>query len=182
MAAVYTPFDASLELDTTVVEQQAAYLNKTGVHTILVAGTTGESVKLTTAERKSLAEAWMKVSGKYNIRVLVHVGTNALPDARELAQHAESIGASGIVTMSTTYFRPSTIDQLLAELASIFNAAPTLPAWYYHIPSATGDNFYQGFNMADMLAANNLSTSTGLAASAVVPTLVGIKFTGESDW
>jgi N-acetylneuraminate lyase len=170
---VYTPFDEDFSLNVSVVPAQAAYLNKTGVKSVLVAGTTGESVKLTTDERKALAEAWSKAGAAYGMRIFVHVGANALDDARELARHAQSIGASGLVSMSTTYFRPSTISQLIAELQFVFSAAPSMPAWYYHIPSMTGVNNFQGFNMFDMLQANNLTSS------AAIPNLVGIKFTGE---
>lgn len=180
VAAVYTPFDEQLALDTSVVVKQAAYLNATGVHHVLVAGTTGESVKLTVAERKELAEAWAKVAPTYGINLFIHVGANAMADAQELARHAETIKAAGLVSMSSTYFRPSSVDALVDQLADIFGAAPSLPAWYYHIPSMTGDNYFRGFDMHDMLVANSISSESLLqAASERVPNLVGIKYTGE---
>lgn len=175
VAAVYTPFNDDMELDVSVVPSQAKYLNDTGVHHILVAGTTGESVKLTVAERKELAEAWAKAAPAYGIKIYVHIAANALADARELARHAESISADGLVAMSTTYFRPSTVDALVTELQYMFSAAPSLPAWYYHIPSMTGDNNFKGFDMHDFLVANQ-----GDGGAAKIPNLVGVKFTGEA--
>ena len=180
MAAVYTPFDEQLALDTSVVVKQAAYLNATGVHHVLVAGTTGESVKLTVAERKQLAEAWAAVAPTYGINLFIHVGANAMADAQELARHAASIKAAGLVAMSSTYFRPSSVDALVSQLADIFGAAPLLPAWYYHIPSMTGDNYFRGFDMHALLVADITDGETSLPTLRPrIPNLVGIKFTGE---
>merc|ERR1719498_507899 len=178
VAAVYTPFDEQLALDTSVVVKQAAYLNATGVHHVLVAGTTGESVKLTVAERKQLAEAWAAVAPTYGINLFIHVGANAMADAQELARHAASIKAAGLVAMSSTYFRPSSVDALVSQLADIFGAAPLLPAWYYHIPSMTGDNYFRGFDMHALLVADITDGETSLPTLRPrIPNLVGIKFT-----
>ena len=63
VAAVYTPFDSSNQLDTSQVSLQAKWLNSTGVHVewAFFGGTTGESVSLTNDERKTLLEEWAKV-------------------------------------------------------------------------------------------------------------------------
>jgi dihydrodipicolinate synthase/N-acetylneuraminate lyase len=53
---------------------QAAALQRQKVQYILVAGTTGESLKLSTDERLRLTEEWFKVAPTYDIKVFVHVG------------------------------------------------------------------------------------------------------------
>jgi len=62
MAAAFTPFNATdgYSVNYNAVAQQASWLASTGVKHVLVAGTTGESVKLTTHERQLLAEEWVK--------------------------------------------------------------------------------------------------------------------------
>ena len=49
-----------MNLNPSAVEDQAAWLNETGVKYVFVSGTTGESVKLTLNERLSQAKAWVE--------------------------------------------------------------------------------------------------------------------------
>merc|ERR1711988_58430 len=67
--------------------------------------------------------------------------------------------------MPSVFFKPATVEALAQWLQHVGNAAPTLPLYYYHIPSMTGVNF----KMIDLLKA---------AERIGVPTLVGIKYTG----
>ena len=46
-----------------------------------ILGTTGEGVSLNVAERKQVAEAWMKHSKKLN-KILCHVGANSISDVK----------------------------------------------------------------------------------------------------
>ena len=77
--AVVTPMTADgLSMNLSVVPQQAAYLRKTGVPRAYIAGTTGESLSLTTIERMKLVEEWEKVAGDYGIEYLVHIGAESI--------------------------------------------------------------------------------------------------------
>ena len=51
MAAAFTPFNAHGELDFTNVDKMAARLSEWGVPNVMLGGTTGESVSLSSAER-----------------------------------------------------------------------------------------------------------------------------------
>ena len=85
VAATHTPFhdDGSLRLDS--IEKQAQHLAKSGVNLVFVCGTTGESSALTCEERRAIALRWCEVVKGSEMKVVVHVGSNSLTDARQLA-------------------------------------------------------------------------------------------------
>ena len=67
-----------------------------GVEGLYVCGSTGEGPSMTTDERKRVAAAYLEaVAGR--IPVVVQVGHNAVADAKELARHAEAIGADAMI-------------------------------------------------------------------------------------
>jgi len=140
VAATHTPFsrDGTLRLD--IVEQQAAHLQANGVGTVFIGGTTGESASLTLEERLQLTERWVKVTHGTSMRVVVHVGSNCLADARALAAQAQRLGATAIAALAPSYFKPATVEVLASCCAEIAAAAPETPFYYYDIPALTGVN------------------------------------------
>ena len=163
VAATHTPFHADGSLNLAVVERQCAHLLANGVTSVFIGGTTGESSSLSLDERRALAKRWMEVARGTAMRVVVHVGSNALADARVLAADAQQLGAHAIAALSPSYFKPRSLDALIACAADIAAAAQAMPFYFYDIPSMTGVSF----SMCDFLA----------QAAARVPTLAGIKFT-----
>ncbi len=163
VAATHTPFAADGELNLAVVEKQAAHLLHQGVNTVFVGGSTGESHSLTVAERLALAQRWSEVARGSALRLVVHVGSNCLADARALAAQAQSRGAAAVSALAPSYFKPKSLDALIACCAEIASAAPALPFYFYDIPVLTGVQF----SMPEFLA----------AAPQRAPTLAGIKFT-----
>ena len=110
VTAVFSPFDSHGNLNISVVPQQAAYLNATGVKWVFVTGTTGESLSLTIKERKRLFDAWISTGSN----VIAHVGAESAGDARDLATHAELAGAKAIGAMPPTFFKPASAAALAA--------------------------------------------------------------------
>ncbi len=163
IAATFTPFAADGSVNVGVVPSYAEHLRAQGVAGVFVNGTTGEGLSLSLAERETLAEAW-KAKAK-GLKVFVHVGHNALPDARQLAAHAESIGADAIATVAPSFFKPG-LDALVEWCAAVASAAPHTPFYLYHMPSMSGVNV----SMAAFLR----------RAAPRIPTLAGIKFTYEN--
>ena len=162
VAATHTPFHADGSLNLAVVEKQCAHLLANDVSAVFIGGTTGESSSLSLEERRLLAKCWMEVVRGTAMRVVVHVGSNALTDARVLAGDAQALGAHAIAALSPSYFKPRSLDALIACAADIAAAAPEMPFYFYDIPSMTGVSF----PMADFLA----------QARERIPTLAGIKF------
>ena len=169
VAAVYSPFkaaDLALNLDGAQIDAQAAYLAGSNVGVAFVCGTTGESVDLTVAERMALAEAWVEPCKRHGLKLMVHVGTDAVMDARALAAHAQKIGAWGIAAMPPTYIKPGTVESLVATMSYVAAGAPDLPFYYYHIPSMTGVSLKMRAFMQQVDA-----------TPGAIPNLNGIKFT-----
>jgi N-acetylneuraminate lyase len=164
-AATHTPFTAEGDLHLAVVEKQAAHLAARGVKSVFIGGTTGESHSTSTAERKALAERWVEVTkvNKFDLPVIVHVGSNCLTDAAELAAHAQKIGAASTSMLAPSYFKPTNVDTLVECCAKVAKAAPDLPFYFYDIPVLTGVNL----NAEEFLS----------KAPAKIPNFAGIKFT-----
>jgi len=162
VTAVFSPFDSRGGLNLSVIPLQASYLSATGVDWVFVGGTTGESLSLTMTERKDLFSAWLKT----NSSVIAHCGAEALGDARELARYAATSGAKAIAAMPPTFFKPANAKALALTIASICEAAPALPCYYYHIPSMTG--VATTFPVLDFVK----------EIEPLAPNFAGVKYTG----
>ena len=81
---------------------------------------------MTVAERKKVAEAWV-ASAPEGLAVIVHVGCLNLPDSRELARHAQEIGADAFAAVAPSFFKPANSLDLAAWCAQVAAAAPALP-------------------------------------------------------
>jgi len=162
VAATHTPFHTDGSLNLRMIEKQAAHLLANGVSHAFISGTTGESSALTFGERRALTACWMEVARGSELKVIIHVGSNCLDDARALAAQAQEFGARAVSAHAPCYFKPANIAVLVECVAGIAAAAPELPFYYYEIPSLTGIT---------------LSPSEFLAKAADrIPNLAGIKF------
>ncbi len=163
VTATHTPFHADGSLHLDVVEKQAAFLLSKQVTTVFIGGSTGESHSLTFDERHLLTKCWMAVTKGTAMRVVVHVGSNCLADAKALAEQAEDLGAAAIAALTPMYFKPKNVEVLVETMAHIAAAAGETPFYHYDIPSMTGVNL----SMPEFLK----------QARDRIPTLAGIKFT-----
>ena len=165
IAATYTPFHADGPLNTEPIPAYVDFLLKNGVSGLYVCGSTGEGVSMTTAERRTLAEAFVQAAAG-RVPVIVQVGHNSLQEARDLAAHAADAGADVISAVCPFYFKPASIDLLVRSMAEVAAGAPGLPFYYYHIPSMTGVSL----SMTEFLT----------AAADSIPNLAGLKFTSAA--
>jgi N-acetylneuraminate lyase len=148
-----------------MIEKQAAHLLASGVTFAFITGTTGEASSLTFGERRALTAHWMEVARDSELKVIVHVGSNCLDDARALAAQAQELGACAVSAHAPCYFKPANVTVLIECIAGIAAAAAELPFYYYEIPSLTGIT---------------LSPSGFLAKAADrIPNLAGIKFSNS---
>jgi N-acetylneuraminate lyase len=152
------------ELNLDAIERYADMLVASGVKGAFVCGSTGEFASLTVDERMRVAGRWIEASGDA-LKVIVHVGSTCLADARALASHAQETGADAVAAVPPYYIRPAGVDDLVEFCSGIASAAPGLPFYYYHIPSMAGVDI----EVADFLA----------KGSGRIPNLAGAKFTHE---
>ncbi len=164
VAAPFTPFKPDLTVNYDVIPTYADFLRRNGVTAAFVCGTTGEGPSLTTEERLSVVEAWLKCADE-RLRVIVHVGHNSLPDGRRLSAAAERSGAAAIGALAPNFFKPRDSAELVEWCEMLAGAAPRTPFYYYHLPSFTGVTH----SVADFLA----------LAEPRISTLTGVKYTYE---
>jgi N-acetylneuraminate lyase len=165
IAAVHSPFDSQAELNLLAVEGQAQLMASQGVSGVFICGSTGESHSLSVGERMALGDRWLQVLQGSSIQPIIHVGSNSLRDSRQLAAHAEKIGAVAISAQAPSYFRPRNVSELCDWCVQIAAAAPRTPFYFYDIPVMTGVNL----SMPDFLQ----------LAGSRIPNLRGLKFTNQ---
>ena len=164
IAAAFTPFDAHGALATDRIAAQVRALVADGANGAFVCGTTGEGAALTTDERKRVAAATTAAAPK-GFEVIVHVGHASAQEARELAAHAASVGATGIAAVAPYFLKPRSAVEVVDSLAIVAGGAPDLPFFHYHIPSVSG---------VTVPAAD-----VAREARARIPNFAGVKFTGN---
>ena len=161
--AVHTPLDdagESLRLD--VIPAYLEHLRRAGAPAAYVCGSTGESLSLTVSERCRILEAWVEAAGS-DLPIIAHVGSNALPDAIELARHAAGIGVAAISAMNPTFGRARKVEDLVDFHARIADAGDQTPYLVYEISAFGGVSFPAGEVVETALKK--------------VPTFAGMKFT-----
>lgn len=126
--ALVTPFTAENTIHTDTVTRLVAYLLEQGVDGFYVCGSTGGGVFLSVAERKQVLDAVLGTTAG-QVPVLVHVGALALPDAIELARHAQGHGAAGFSSIIPPLY-PS-LDSILAYYKALAHAVPDFPLFPY---------------------------------------------------
>lgn len=161
-AAVLTPFSAQGQLHLESVKLMVDWLIRRNVGGLFVCGTTGEGPSLTVQERMRVAEAYVKATAK-RVPVFIHVGHDCIEDSTQLARHAANIGADAVASVAPWYFPIQDVTTLVDTMSVIASHAPTLPFYYYHIPSLTGVRV----RPVQFLE----------SAADKIPNLAGIKFT-----
>ena len=164
VAPAFTPIRADGSLDLPTIDTLARYYQDTRIAGVFVCGTSGEGPLLTTDERRQVLERWCAVA-KGVFPVIAQVGHAGTAEAKALAEHAAAAGAAAVAALPPFYFKPATVDDLVACCADVASEAPGLPFYYYHIPALTGVRL----PMLDLLR----------NAASRVPNLAGLKFSHD---
>ena len=165
IAATFTPMGEDGSLNLGAVPSMVNHLRNQGIAGLYVVGSTGEGVSLSSEERRAVAETFVEAADG-RMPVVVQVGHNSLAEARQLAAHAQQIGATAISATPPSYFKPDSVETLAACMAESAAGAPATPFYYYHVPHMTG----VGLSMLDFLH----------VAAERMPTLAGIKYTATT--
>ena len=163
--APFTPFYDNGEVNYEPIADYARLLVNNGLKGVFINGSSGEGYMLTEEERMKLAEKWMEAAPA-DFKVIVHVGSTCVKSSRNLAAHAQKIGAWGIGAMATPFPKINRVEELVKYCEEIAIGAPELPFYYYHIPAF--NNAY--LPMPEFLA----------AVDGRIPNFAGIKYTYES--
>jgi N-acetylneuraminate lyase len=163
VVAAHTPFHSDFTVNLGAVESLAAWYQRQGLNTVFINGSTGECHSLNPNERRQLAQRWVDVVRSTGLKIVVHVGSNSVEDARALAADAARIGADAISALAPSYYKPADVTGLIQICGRIAGGAPNLPFYYYDIPALTGIN---------LSLPEFLDRSIG-----TIPNLAGVKFT-----
>jgi 2-dehydro-3-deoxy-D-pentonate aldolase len=135
MPAMVTPFDERGEIDLTATESVVERSIEAGVDGISPLGSTGEASHLTGDERKRFAEEVIRiVAGR--VPLLIGVGAVGTRETVELARHAESVGADGLLVVSPYYWKVGE-EALFKHFATVAESVD-IPILIYNLPVLTG--------------------------------------------
>jgi len=132
MQSPVTPLREDFSPDLPTFERLLDFHVRSGSPAISWPHHKGESLNLTIPERKRFAEAAVKVvAGR--VPVTIHVSALAVEDTLELARHAQSIGADGILAITPYFWNPSleAIHDYFVRLCTSID----LPVISYNSPS-----------------------------------------------
>lgn len=158
--AMTTPFREDGKVDIASIEAQTEMLIRKGVNCLYPSGTTGEMLRLSTAERREIMEAVVSTA-KGRVPVFIHCGAMREEDVIELARHAAEVGADGIGVVTPQFFGVN--DREMEEFyVRVAKSIPNdYPMYLYCIPQC---------------AANDIKASVVQAIAGRAENVVGIKY------
>jgi 4-hydroxy-tetrahydrodipicolinate synthase len=133
LTAMISPFTKDDSLDIEGAQTLAKWLVEQGNEGLVIAGTTGESPTLTHEEQINLIAAVVEA---VDVPVIAGAGSNDTKAAVELTERCTEVGASGILTVTPYYNRPSQLG-LVAHFSAIAQST-NLPVMLYDIPVRSG--------------------------------------------
>jgi len=135
MTALITPFKngkVDLEKYESLIKRQI----EQGIDVVVPVGTTGESATLSHAEHKDCISVAVATCKGTNAKVIAGAGSNATHEACDIAKHAESVGADGLLSV-TPYYNKPTQEGLYQHYKAIANSVE-IPFMLYNVPGRTG--------------------------------------------
>lgn len=137
--AMVTPFDGNDNVDTQALSALTEMLVTKKVDCLYPCGTTGEMLRLSAQERKTVAKTVVETANQ-RLPVFIHVGAMTLNETLELAKHAVEIGADGIGVVTPQFFG-ATDRELENYFVTVANSVPDdFPVYLYNIPQCAANN------------------------------------------
>ncbi|WP_308993366.1 dihydrodipicolinate synthase family protein [Mariniflexile litorale] len=131
MPAVTTKFTSDDKLDLVMFEKNIKAQMEAGVNGIILGGTLGEASTLTKEEKEILIKVTLTIT-KGKIPVIINIAEQSTKDAIEVAKHAESIGAEGIMILPPMRYKATDFETVtyFGEIAK----NTSLPIMIYNNP------------------------------------------------
>ena len=133
--AIVTPFNDDKSVDYSALEKLIKHLTSNGVDYLVVQGTTGESVTLTTKEKKEVLDFVIKVN-QGNLPIVYGIGGNNTMALIEAIQNTNLTGVDAILSVSPYYNKP-TQEGIYQHYKAIAEICP-VPIILYNVPARTG--------------------------------------------
>lgn len=135
--ALVTPFHPDLSVDTAALARIVDFVIEGGVDYLVVLGTTGEPVTLT-SEEKELVIRTIIDAAEGRVPLVLGVGGNDTASITAELKTRDFSGFSAVLSVSPYYNRP-TQEGIYQHFRAVAEASP-LPVILYNVPSRTGSN------------------------------------------
>ncbi|APC48578.1 4-hydroxy-tetrahydrodipicolinate synthase [Virgibacillus halodenitrificans] len=183
LTAMVTPFNPRGEVDYDQTTKLIEYLIEHGTDGLVIAGTTGESPTLTSAEKIDLFKHVVKVVNK-RIPVIAGTGSNSTATSISLTKEAEACGVDGIMLVAPYYNKPS--QQGMVEHFSAIAKITDLPIMLYNIPGRsvvkmTADTIVQLSKVPGIVSIKDATGDMELAATVIEKTEDDFSFYSGED-
>lgn len=141
--AMITPLNAKGNIEENVLRELVNFLIEKRVDCLYPLGTTGEMYRLSTSERKQVAEIVVEEADN-RVPVFIHVGAMRMNDILSLAKHAHSIGADGIGAVTPSYFNVNNREMEEYYIKIAESVPENFPVYLYNIPQCSGNDLKPG--------------------------------------
>lgn len=132
--ALVTPFLDGC-VNYPLMEQLIRRQMDAGIHSLVLAGTTGEAPTLSDVEKFELFHRSKKYVGN-DCQIIAGTGTNSTKRAIEMSIAAEKAGVDAVLVVAP-YYNKGNAEGLYNHFVSIANAV-SIPVIVYNVPSRTG--------------------------------------------
>lgn len=131
ITALVTPFQKDGSLDEKALRAFVDWQIQEGTQGLVPVGTTGESPTLSHEEHGDVVKMCVE-SAAGRVPVIAGAGSNSTREAIYLAQHAEEVGADGLLVVTPYYNKPN--QRGLYEHFAAVARSVSLPIIIYNIP------------------------------------------------
>ena len=135
--ALVTPFKKDLSIDFDALERLVEYNINNGTEYLVISGTTGESVTVTSDEKKELVNFIAKVN-KGRLPLVLGIGGNNTKAIINEIESSELSSIDAILSVSPYYSKP-TQEGIYQHFKTIAEVSPK-PIILYNVPGRTGSN------------------------------------------
>ena len=132
--ALVTPFKDDLSVDYSALDNIVNFNIENGIDYLVISGTTGESVTITSQEKKEIINA-IKKTNNGRLPLVVGIGGNNTAEVIEEIKTTDFSGITAILSVTPYYNKPSQ-EGLYQHYKAIANAIE-IPVMLYNVPGRT---------------------------------------------
>ena len=135
--ALITPFKPDLSIDHQALAAIVEYNISNGVNYLVISGTTGESVTITAAEKKEIAETVINTN-KGRVPLVIGIGGNNTAAVVAELQSTDLSSYAAILSVAPYYSKP-TQEGFYQHFKAVAEAS-SIPVILYNVPGRTAKN------------------------------------------
>ncbi|WP_191860024.1 4-hydroxy-tetrahydrodipicolinate synthase [Hanstruepera ponticola] len=135
--AIVTPFNEDLTIDYQSLIKIVNYNIDNGMDYIVISGTTGESVTISSEEKKQIIQT-IKQANNNRVPLVLGIGGNNTNQVLEEIKSTDFSGIDAILSVSPYYSKP-TQEGVYQHYKAVSNVSP-VPIIMYNVPGRTASN------------------------------------------